>query len=665
MDEQLVQELARALLRTGKKGVINLEQALKIAPPTEALPPAASGNHLIANQSTLAVAPQSPEGCTLGIYGFRLKNTFIDDVISEADPTPEHMTKSCPVMRWGTRPRSALQSASVEERSEGRSRSREAASSGSVWHGTGRCRPCAWFWKPTGCKNGRECEHCHLCPEGELKARRKEKSTMIKLGLQGVSSFQADQDITLSTEALKSEALQRDVESEQTVSDSARAQEPVIDPRPEASLASLSEQDRSWGLNSVPSVMPVKSHPELGSGTVNHGSSLHGTGRCRPCAWFWKPGGCMNGDECGHCHLCPEGEIRARKKGKSVMAKLGLHEIHAFPKDQDEDLASNALTAGVLEHKLLACANFEQAAAAISCAPQQDSAIDPDSIKFSASPCNEELAASFSFGSLRNPAAAPFALLRDAVPLQQRLLEHALVADDGPEQEPMTCSGSEREVAVHLGTHDSSEAEHEQPEASAPQNALKLAMLPGLPARVSFGEEPTQGMPSLGSALHGTGGCTPCAWFWKPGGCHNGPACGRCHRCPVGEVNARKKLKINTLRRGAAVVSMEGIACQATTPPSLQALKLTRLDACRPECVLDEAQIDSTPTAFMNGRWQPQFPDVSPTGQASKYKRFGSLAFGLQGRGGMALDAYHAELESKMPAGSSLVEAKSRACGGA
>jgi len=62
----------------------------------------------------------------------------------------------------------------------------------------------------------------------------------------------------------------------------------------------------------------------------------------------------MNGDECGHCHLCPEGEIRARKKGKSVMAKLGLHEIHAFPKDQDEDLASNALTAGVLEHKLLA-----------------------------------------------------------------------------------------------------------------------------------------------------------------------------------------------------------------------------------------------------------------------------------------------------------------------
>lgn len=36
-------------------------------------------------------------------------------------------------------------------------------------------KPCAWFWKPRGCQNGRHCEHCHLCPEGELKERKKQK----------------------------------------------------------------------------------------------------------------------------------------------------------------------------------------------------------------------------------------------------------------------------------------------------------------------------------------------------------------------------------------------------------------------------------------------------------------------------------------------------------
>ena len=27
---------------------------------------------------------------------------------------------------------------------------------------------------------------------------------------------------------------------------------------------------------------------------------------------YHKPGGCKNGQECGHCHLCPDGEIKAQ-----------------------------------------------------------------------------------------------------------------------------------------------------------------------------------------------------------------------------------------------------------------------------------------------------------------------------------------------------------------
>jgi len=49
----------------------------------------------------------------------------------------------------------------------------------------------------------------------------------------------------------------------------------------------------------------------------------HGSGLCRPCAWFWRPQGCKNGDSCGHCHLCPEGELKQRKKKKIAAMRMG------------------------------------------------------------------------------------------------------------------------------------------------------------------------------------------------------------------------------------------------------------------------------------------------------------------------------------------------------
>ena len=44
--------------------------------------------------------------------------------------------------------------------------------------------------------------------------------------------------------------------------------------------------------------------------------NLHILGKCKPCAWKWKVNGCRNGDECSYCHLCPEGELKARRKAK-------------------------------------------------------------------------------------------------------------------------------------------------------------------------------------------------------------------------------------------------------------------------------------------------------------------------------------------------------------
>lgn len=49
---------------------------------------------------------------------------------------------------------------------------------------------------------------------------------------------------------------------------------------------------------------------------LSRGGQLHGTGNCKPCAWYWRPQGCANGEDCGHCHLCSAAELKARKKAK-------------------------------------------------------------------------------------------------------------------------------------------------------------------------------------------------------------------------------------------------------------------------------------------------------------------------------------------------------------
>jgi len=59
-------------------------------------------------------------------------------------------------------------------------------------------------------------------------------------------------------------------------------------------------------------------------GTPSHGSILHKTGNCQPCAWYWKSGGCQKGKACTRCHSCPDGELKARRKTKYTMMKLGL-----------------------------------------------------------------------------------------------------------------------------------------------------------------------------------------------------------------------------------------------------------------------------------------------------------------------------------------------------
>merc|ERR1719210_161121 len=72
----------------------------------------------------------------------------------------------------------------------------------------------------------------------------------------------------------------------------------------------------------APGIVPL----EVRTPQYSRGSAQHGTGQCRPCAWFWKPQGCGNGAECGHCHMCPEGELKARKKVKVAQLRASAPE---------------------------------------------------------------------------------------------------------------------------------------------------------------------------------------------------------------------------------------------------------------------------------------------------------------------------------------------------
>ena len=147
-------------------------------------------------------------------------------------------------------------------------------SRGSGGHDTGACRPCVWHWKSQGCFRGGECRYCHLCPRGELGIRRKERAVALR---------------------------------------------PAFPPGPTVRYGR--EGQSVPGGSEDGSVLPPDGAAGV-SPAVSVGSDLHGTGDCRPCAWFWKVGGCQNGEACRRCHLCSEGEVlrRWRKKHDDRLA---------------------------------------------------------------------------------------------------------------------------------------------------------------------------------------------------------------------------------------------------------------------------------------------------------------------------------------------------------
>jgi len=208
-------------------------------------------------------------------------------------------------------------------------------SRGSMLHGIGNCRPCAWFWKHGGCQNGVDCEYCHLCPAGEIKSRKKVKQTMMQLGL-ATPPTRNGEDLGFPSFLLEKPCARKLVFDGQQ--------------GPRSGLASSSDQEllqshgddqeSTTGASSLGETTnsdeQYEGHtPGLTTGAPNAGSAFHGAGKCQPCAWFWKPVGCQKDAKCGFCHMCPEGERKDRKKSKTVMMRLG----HATPQPEKNEIA--------------------------------------------------------------------------------------------------------------------------------------------------------------------------------------------------------------------------------------------------------------------------------------------------------------------------------------
>eukprot|EP00933_Yihiella_yeosuensis_P072477 TRINITY_DN80868_c0_g1_i1.p1 TRINITY_DN80868_c0_g1~~TRINITY_DN80868_c0_g1_i1.p1 ORF type:complete len:289 (+),score=45.69 TRINITY_DN80868_c0_g1_i1:94-867(+) len=101
------------------------------------------------------------------------------------------------------------------------------------------------------------------------------------------------------------------------------------------STVGLQVQSATPSASCQPSATGKESDDMSDSSFPSKGAELHGTGQCKPCAWLWKPKGCQNAKDCNYCHLCPEGEMKIRKKAKIAAIRMGLLPSHPGKSEEE------------------------------------------------------------------------------------------------------------------------------------------------------------------------------------------------------------------------------------------------------------------------------------------------------------------------------------------
>jgi len=257
--------------------------------------------------------------------GLQVKNTFVHLTDSSDDELPVARSKTDATHSSKQPSASEIENCAEVQTSLPKPQPK-LQSVGSALHGSGSCKPCAWFYKREGCANGAECRHCHLCPMEEIRRRRKasglarrrkcssasldesplvaptaggfERSVSGFSTVPSTSSSLSNLDISQSVTSWKLEVKNTFVH----LADSSDEEAPFGRCKTEPTHSAL----RSPALVSLSSTDACTTMPESPSKFPSIGSALHGSGSCKPCAWFWKPSGCSNGSDCRHCHLCSE-----------------------------------------------------------------------------------------------------------------------------------------------------------------------------------------------------------------------------------------------------------------------------------------------------------------------------------------------------------------------
>jgi len=171
-----------------------------------------------------------------------------------------------------------------------------APSVGSQRHLRGEpCTPCPFFWKPSGCVEGRSCNFCHLCPDPTIQPA--------KLG--------------------KKKAVQSTPPAAAIGGEPQMARLPI--PMAEASGVDLVDGYAQYvgAGQSTGASTTSEQHQKVLEMQQKLCPSIfedHAAGCCKPCTFFWKPEGCRKSEACQHCHVCPPSALKDRKLQK-VMAR--------------------------------------------------------------------------------------------------------------------------------------------------------------------------------------------------------------------------------------------------------------------------------------------------------------------------------------------------------
>jgi len=393
---------------------------------------------------------------------------------------------------------------------------------GSAHHKLGSCQPCAWFWKPQGCLNGAACLRCHLCPAGEIKRR---KGELKQKKAQAAEAASVDDPATQLCDG-----------------------GPTVPPPLSAPCLNLTEE----GLPPAPSWTASDAIDALPS----IGSRLHGSGQCKPCAWFWKAEGCRNEAACGHCHLCPLGEAKARKQAKLAMIRAkaqGDEELKPENVGPQGGLGASEVRPIVLTPAPALLFNVCEVAPQVQSnpaqlqslsffpgQPMQSTPVQPhQQVQVRVQPqCHQAPVPSI-------PPVPPVPQYCSAqIGQHQNLQRPVLLGNSLPAFQPAQSIGG---LCSRSGPDGLKSVLYEAGERRHLPQELPLGILPSVPLYHQPVHPPMQALPaalpSVGSALHAEGKCSPCAWFWKPQGCRHGAGCGRCHLCPAGEIKQRKKSK--------------------------------------------------------------------------------------------------------------------------